>query len=219
MRMLVVLAGLLLGGCASLPTLHSSSIAERSSALASCQAVFVRSSWQTSHSIDAQMPLNHNTLLMGVTVVQPTGFRSVLMSIEGLVLFDGELQGQRVVVHRALPPLDHSGFAEGLMADVRYVLFPPVGELTVVGQEEASGALACRWTEVDERTVDVLRVEKTHWRIRTFRGTSLEREADLWYPNDKGFFQDILLRVPGIGGYTLRMKLIDQGTAAQGTAG
>ena len=66
--------------------------------------------------------------MMGLTVLSSRlrSNRSVIMSLEGFVVFDGEVN-QGLTVHRALPPFDSPGFAEGLMADIRLIFFQPEG--------------------------------------------------------------------------------------------
>ena len=143
--------------------------------------------------------------------MQRGAMHNVLLSPEGVALFDASLVGDKILVRRALPPFNRRGFADGLVDDVKATFRAPDGEPAVVGHGD-SGSGLCRWRLAEERTTDVeLRGSKPAW-IRNFKGRSLVREVALSGDPDGGFYPDVLLRVPGMGGYTLRMRLISHET-------
>ncbi len=80
------------------------------------------------------MPGGGSFVSMGVTVISSRlrTNRSVIMTFEGFVVFDGEYDG-RLIVHRALPPFDSPHFAEGLMEDIRLIFFEPQGPVIGAG--------------------------------------------------------------------------------------
>src|SRR5512133_3955268 len=78
---------LLLGACAHLPTLSpmagdANAIAER------CRQAYPRQPWRATHAIFATLPFGNNGGLVGVTAAGPDGLHAVLLSPEGVTLFD-----------------------------------------------------------------------------------------------------------------------------------
>ena len=93
--------------------------------------------------------------MLGLTVMSSPAAerRSVLMTLEGFVVFDGEYDG-RLTVHRALPPFDSPHFADGLMEDIRLVFFEPEGPVVARGTLRTGGPVR-RYRLPDGGTVDV----------------------------------------------------------------
>jgi hypothetical protein len=204
----------LVSGCAGLPTVvPAQSAGERRAIVAACRSSFPHGWWAASHSIDAALPLGNNALLIGVTSLQKDGMHYVILSPEGVALFDASLVGGAIKVGRALPPFNRQAFADGLVDDVRSTFLAPAGEPAAVGYGE-SGAGICRWRSADDTTTDVeLLGSKPRW-IRNFKGRSLVREVSLSGEPEGGFYPSLLLRVPGMAGYALRMNLISHETPA-----
>ena len=210
---------LVVSGCGSLPAIAPAKTAgERRAISAACLNAFPEGSWGASHSIDASLPLGNNVLVIGVTSLQKGAMHNVLLSPEGVALFDASVVGNKVLVRRALPPFNRRGFADGLVDDVKATFRPPAGEPAVIGYGE-SGSGLCRWRSAEDRTTDVeLKGPKPAW-IRSFDGHTLVREIALSGVPEGGFYPDLLLRVPGVGGYTLRMRLIShESTASEAEA-
>ena len=107
--------------------------------------------------------------MMGLTLMSSpaTGrYRSVLLTLEGFVVFDAEYDG-RLTVHRALPPFDSPHFAEGLMEDIRLVFFEPDGPVVASGTLKDGGAVR-RHRLPDGGTVDLELLPGDDWRIRRY---------------------------------------------------
>lgn len=169
-RFLIPAVLLLLLSCARLP-----SIALKDDAFSSGVAValdslriFPDGSWQFLHSIQAEMPGGRNFLMMGLTVVSSRfqTHRSVIMTLEGFVVFDGEYD-HRIIVHRALPPFDSPHFAEGLMDDIRLIFLEPDGPVVASGLLENGFAVRRRQT-MDGGAVDIEALPDGNWRIRRY---------------------------------------------------
>ena len=127
-RLPVALLLCLLASCAGLPPVTPGGDALRAGADEAFApgTVFPEGRWQLLHAIQAELPGGRTLVMLGLTVMSSTGrsCRSVLMTLEGFVVFDGEYD-RRVTVHRALPPFDSPHFADGLMEDIRLVFFEP----------------------------------------------------------------------------------------------
>ena len=131
------------------------------------------------------------------------------MSLEGIVLVDASWTADGLVVHRALPPLDAAGFAEGMVADVRLILFPPPGRSLAVGTTD-DGNIACRW--VDERGdfVDVSLAPSGERRVVAWSADgTMQREARLSAATRGPFAEHVELVAPGARGYSLDLDLLE----------
>ena len=133
-----------------------------------CMIPFPDRDRQLVHSIQASMPGGQEAVVIGVTSISPkTGaVACVMMTVEGLVLFDAQYDG-RMVIHRALPPFDSMAFARGLMDDIHLIFFPPKGPLVASGMSEA-GAWVCRYRTEKGAMADIV-IHKDHsWEIRQY---------------------------------------------------
>ena len=194
------------------PLPHSAAAALRER----CYEVFPARPWEAVHVIEVTLPMSHETALLGAVRAAPRGdeFRSVLMTQEGLVLFDASAAAGRIDVHRAVPPFDREGFGEGMVADIRLVLFAPTTNPAEVGRD-VMGVPTCRWLEGPE-TIEV-RLASMETELRRLDGHDRElRSAHLHGIDDCGFAETIELSAPGKLGYDLRMVLVQRSSDACG---
>ena len=178
--------------------------------------------WQLVHRIESLFPGNHKALMMGALVLDSeTGHLTcALMTVEGFTLFSAAWN-DRLEVTRAVPPFDGPGFAEGLMADLRLLFFPPAPARQEVGVTREG--IVRRYRHTDGRVTDVLTLARDRFRIdrydanaRRLRRAALNL-APLPSPGGR-MAQEILLEATGDAGYTLRLDLIEavpQGSAPQ----
>jgi hypothetical protein len=154
---LLVLAAVLLAlSCARLPKIVPVTGADPSGPTEGCSRIFPAGEWQLLHSIEADLPGGRRSVMMGLTVLSSRlrSNRSVIMSLEGFVVFDGEVN-QGLKVHRALSPFDSPGFAEGLMEDIRLIFFKPEGATAECGKL-MDGSTVCRYINPDGGFVDMV---------------------------------------------------------------
>ena len=180
----------------------------------SCGHPFPKGNWQFIHSIEATMPGGRNASVIGITDISSDveTIHCIIMSIEGLVLFDGVYRGE-VVINRGIQPFDSKEFAKGLMNDIRMVFFPPVGELTGTGVLN-NGSHVCRYRHDTMTIVDVIIDPNHDWEIRQYRDDNLSRSVKA-YPNEKAidgvqkvFPGRIELSVNEDPNYALMLRLI-----------
>jgi hypothetical protein len=133
-----------------------------------CMTPFPNRDRQFVHSIHASMPGGQEAVVIGITSISPrTGaVACVMMTVEGLVLFDARYDG-RIVIHRALPPFDSMAFARGLMDDIHLIFFPPKGPLVTSGMSE-DGAWVCRYRTEEGTMADIVIHEDHSWEIRQY---------------------------------------------------
>lgn len=105
---------------------------------------------------------------MGVTVIssREKSAHSVLMTIEGLVVFDARYDGQ-LVINRAVTPFDKEGFAAGLISDIQLIFFMPEGPLLETGNDQ-DGASVCRYQNPDGHIIDLVLDADHTWHIRQY---------------------------------------------------
>jgi hypothetical protein len=124
-----------------------------------------------------------------------------LMTLEMLVLFEARYD-RKIVVSRAVPPLDAEGFAEGLMRDVRMLFFAPASPPVMVGHSE-TGDIICRYTDSDRGTEDIVVRPTGGWEIRRYDNQSrISRIA-----RSEG--DTLELRAYGLAGYRLAFTLVE----------
>ncbi len=122
-----------------------------------CPSPFLKGKTQLIHSIEINAAGLAQGAIIGVTVVDPsTRFVScAIMTAEGMVLLEAESSGEKLTVHRALPPFDSGDFAKNLIADIRLIYFSPQGLLQKKGNLPGESTV-CRWQEENANFIDVI---------------------------------------------------------------
>jgi anti-sigma factor RsiW len=217
MRFVVILSAILLTACAHLPALAPVEASQAQAAAERCKQAYPAQPWRATHAIFASLPFGLNGALIGVTAVGAGGLHTVLLSPEGISLFEGVQKSHPVpslVVQRAVPPFDRPDFAQSLMSDVGHAFLSPAGPPMAIGTYK-TGETVCRWSPPDGETTDVelgkggLDGDGPRT-IRTYRVLRLTREILLVGTPAGGFYPLVVLRVRGSGGYELEMRLISR---------
>jgi hypothetical protein len=203
---------LLLLACAHLPPITPIAAAPPSGPGQESCRIFADGQWQFLHSIRAEMPGGVNFGMMGLTVISSRlrTTRSVIMTLEGFVVFDGEYD-QQLSVHRALPPFDSPHFAAGLMDDIRLIFLEPNGPLIDFG-ELAKGSVVCRHAAPDGGTVDIVLQPDGSWELRRYDPAQRLARTVRSLPgagSKAGFPEALELAARGDQTYKLVMRLVD----------
>lgn len=213
-RRLIPALFLLLAACVRLPVITpgGGALAPETGGASASTGIFPEGSWQFLHSIRAEMPGGRDFGMLGLTVISSNlqTRRSVIMTLEGFVVFDGEYDGG-VVVHRALPPFDSPHFAEGLLQDIRLIFCEPEGALIAFGALE-DGTRVRRHRAPDGSTVDVEALPDRDWRIRQYSpALRLTRTVRARQAREgpAGFPASIELTACGDQAYRLVMRLLE----------
>lgn len=215
--LLAVVAAVTCAACAGMPRLEPAPDARVQSSLAErARLPFLTGRWRLVHSIEADLPGGHRTALMGVTESDAVrgSVHAVMMSLEGVVLFDGIYDGQRLSVARAVPPFDRPSFARGMIDDITLMLFAPRGDSPRCGSLPG-GRSACRFVATasshpgDPVTIDVV-MRQSGWEVRRY--ASGDRPGRLvtipLFPGHP-LPQRVEIRAPGPGGYRLQLSLVE----------
>lgn len=163
----------LLISCSRLPVIKPVDQAVLPDITRRCHQPFVDIPYRFIHAIEVTLPGGGTGTVVGVTVIDPASekIHSVIMTIEGFVLFDARYV-REVLVDRVVPPFNTKHFAERLMEDVRLILLSPHGRLSSAGVL-ADGSTICRYDESQGRIVDLIVHQDNSWEIGLY-GDSYE---------------------------------------------
>ena len=162
------------------------------------------------------MPNKKKSFIIGISIIYPKIKRveSVIMTIEGLVLFDAYYE-QKLVINRGVPPFDSVDFAKGLMNDIKLMFFKPEGQIIEAGML-SSGEYVCRHRNIDGHFVDIVINNVCTWEIRRYTPSAALRKTIKaghckTLPGSNGICVPgrIELADRGINGYSLTLELIE----------
>lgn len=151
-------------------------------------------------------------MMMGLTVMSSRlrTIRSVIMTLEGFVVFDGEYD-RHLTVHRALPPFDSPHFAEGIMEDIRLIFFAPDGPLVACGVLD-NGSAVCRHEIPGGSVIDIEPMADNGWELNRY-GPSQRMTRTLRVPpgerHPSGLPERMELIASGGQTYKLVMTLLE----------
>lgn len=218
---LFVFAFLIGAGCAELPSiisLENSPAPDEQSLSRELNALFPADSFQFVHAIELTMPGSHSAMLMGVVNIHPRNraIHCVIMTLEGLVLFEANHTSEAFIIHRAIPPFDSQTLAQGLVSDIELIFFRPRGRLDAWGKLKNKNTIL-RFSEPDCRTIDIIiSPDRTVWSQNLRTGTHrIKRCVKYIFPqittsNQAPVFpKSITLTAAFPSRYTLTMTLTD----------
>ncbi len=217
---LFVFAFLMGAGCAGLPPIVSPDNFSpgKQSLSRELNALFPADSFQFVHAIELTMPGSHSAMLMGVVNIHPRhrAIHCVVMTLEGLVLFEADHTRDAFIIHRAIPPFDSQALARGLVSDIELIFFRPRGRLDGWGKLENKNTIL-RFSEPDSGTIDiVISPDRTIW-TQNLRTSSHRIKRCVTYIFPQGatnsqapvFPRSITLTAAFPSRYTLTMTLTD----------
>lgn len=179
-----------------------------------CNGVFPIGKWLFVHFIEATLPSEKKAFMVGVTQINPEKkiIHCIMMTIEGLVVFDALYDG-KIVIKRGVPPFASENFAKGLISDLQLIFFQPEGRCIEIGVSD-TGEWICRYQTDEESTVDVVIHFDNSWTIRRYNHHRLRRtiqayfgqDSDLLHKNNIPERMELIAR--GGHGYFLNLKLV-----------
>jgi hypothetical protein len=206
--LLVILLTLFVS-CGHLPVTKTLDPATDQATMEVCESPYVKIPYRFVHTIEATLPGGRSATLIGVTLVDPSAkaLHSVLMTLEGLVLFDGESDGATLQVNRAVSPFDKDAVAQNMMNDVRLLFLAPEGPTVEAGVRK-DGSTLCRRKGNTGETVDVLIRPDRTWKMETYVNP-FERLREVTATTLTGGIPgELELKGHSYGNYTLRLKLV-----------
>jgi hypothetical protein len=205
----VLAAGLALG-CKGLPSLRPLSEPRHSQVGQRCRTLFPEGSWRATHLVHFHLNRGTSGSFLGVVAVDDvgSGFQAVMLAPEGFTLFDATYSAGQVEVHRAVPPLDASGFGRVMLDDIRLLLLAPDGPLVEIGESDSHEA-TCRWRRDDGKVVEAILHSPGKTRLRLYADGEMSREALLLGAGRRRFAPEMQLQAYGAVGYRLQLQLLE----------
>ena len=178
--------------------------------LPACYAIFPAEPWKSVHKIEATFRGGGSFSLLGVTKGEPSERRlqSLLLTPEGFILFDAELQDGEMAVRKAMAPFDSPAFAGGLMEDVSLLFLPP--KVKPTGWErKTDGTMICNWESPDDSDTEIKGSMESGWRIlRRDKYREVIKEVVLKGPFVNGLATHVELHALEPAPYRLRLTLV-----------
>jgi len=195
--------------CSRLPVIKPVDTSMAPDTMRRCHLPFLDIPYRIIHTIEVVLPGGMTGTVVGVTAFDPATktIQSVIMTIEGFVLFDA-IDEKKMRVNRAVPPFNAEHFAGYMMDDVRLIFLIPDGRLSDIGVFE-DGSTVCRYHVKQNWVIDVIVHEDNTWEIKRYSDTNeLLRKVMTFSLRDRipGIVE---LNAFGFREYTLRLNLIN----------
>ncbi|MCD6296537.1 MAG: hypothetical protein J7M30_05230 [Deltaproteobacteria bacterium] len=179
-----------------------------------CRTMFPTNGWQFVHSIEVTIQGRQKAFLIGITDISPDlgRVRCVMMTIEGLVLFDALFE-KETVIKRGISPFDSMAFANGLMKDIRLIFFNPEGTCIKEGIL-GKGSYVRRYKNNVNTIVDLIANPDCTWEIRQYKNGDHARSVKAYLKKDvhnKNRYvvpHRLELTAHGVHAYALVLRLI-----------
>jgi len=176
-----------------------------------CPEAYVRQPFRAVHQIEMESARGGKNVFIGAVKAAPgeEALHAVLMSVEGMVLFEAELRKGNLRMISAFPPLNDPDFAGGLMGDVAFLLLKPAGSPEESGRDD-QGFPACRWSSAAGGVTELAALGDGSVRMRRYdEKRRITREALAMPPFDRGMAARILLKAFRPAKYTIRLSLME----------
>ena len=177
-----------------------------------CRRPYPAVPYRFVHAIEVVLPGGSSGTMIGVTLVDPkaAAVQSVMMTLEGFVLFDGTYD-KKVRVDRAVPPFDKPEFAKNMLDDVRLLYLAPEGRPMHAGTLK-DGAVICRYIGTQYPVMDVIVHRDGSWEIDGYSESEEAKRRIKAGSVKNGIPETIELKAYEAWDYTLRMRLISAET-------
>lgn len=205
----------LLTACSRLPEIAEDSTRLPKPSGLACLSAFPQGQWQLQHAIEARVRGRKMGKLIGAMVLntRKRTIQCALMTIEGLVLFSAQYDGQ-ITVERAVKPFDRPGFAGGLMDDLKLMFLAPEGQGRL--GRTTDDEVICRYryphnfiTDIIVQGPDRRRIDRYDTRGRLLRTVSVDCKNAARYTGQTGIAQHIILESHSTDPYRLELRLIE----------
>jgi len=208
----VLMMASFLFSCSRLPAIKPADPVAAAALIAQCGRPYPSVPYRFVHAIEVILPGGSSGTLMGVTLVDPraAAVQSVMMTLEGFVLFDGTYD-KKVRVDRAVPPFDKPEFAKNMLDDVRLLYLAPEGRPMHAGTLK-DGAVICRYIGTQYPVMDVIVHRDGSWEIDGYSESEEAKRRIKAGSVKNGIPETIELKAYEAWDYTLRMRLISAET-------
>ncbi len=194
--------------CSRLPVIKPAEASAAAALIEQCGRPYPSVPYRFVHAIEVILPGGSSGTILGVTLVDPkaAAVHSVMMTLEGFVLFDGAYD-KHVHVDRAVPPFDKPHFAKNMLGDVRLLYLAPTGRPVNTGTLQ-DGAVICRYTGNQYPLLDVIVHQDGSWEIDAYSESEEPRRRIKAGSVKSGIPAAVELKAYEAWDYTLQMKLV-----------
>lgn len=204
---------LLILSCSNLPIIHQMSSDIYISKNNVCPSPFIKNKFQLVYAIEIQIKNQFQGSIIGATLIDPSveSVSCVIMTPEGMVIFEAETRPNLFKVNRALPPFDSTEFSKKIIEDIKMVFLAPAAELQQKGFL-TNGLFVCRYLKENGDLIDIIKNESKGTEVNYYSSHGyLKRHIELSKIVMNNVHESISLqgKVSEIMDYTLIMTLID----------
>ncbi|MBI5603243.1 MAG: hypothetical protein HY879_07795 [Deltaproteobacteria bacterium] len=181
--------------------------------LQDCLTLFPPGPWESVHKIEVLFGGGNSFTMIGVTKGDPSVrlLHSLLLTPEGFTLFEGDLREGEIIVRKAVPPFDSPAFSKGMMEDVAFLFFSPLGSPVSWGKA-MDGTRVCRWGNPDGFQTETRETpDQGRGILRRDDQGRATKKVSLKGPFVQGLAADMELQVLRPVSYTLKMTLVQSG--------
>ena len=206
---LILMTAFFIISCSRLPVIKPMDTSMTPDTMRRCHLPFLDIPYRFIHTIEVVLPGGRTGMVVGVTAFDPATktIQSVIMTIEGFVLFDASYE-KEVRVNRAVPPFNVEHFAGYMMDDVRLIFLNPDGRLTDTGVLE-DGSTACRYYLKQNGVIDVIVHKDNTWEIEKYSDSHELLRRVMTFSLQDRIPSMVELNAFGFREYTLRLNLIN----------
>jgi len=198
-----------LASCSTMPAINPPMLSAAQKNF-TCPSPFLKEKYQLIHAIEITAAGNVQGAIIGITVADPsTRFVScAIMTAEGMVLLEAQSDGEKLIIHRALPPFDSGDFAQNMIDDIKLIYFPSQGVMQKKGNL-SDGSTVCRWKEENGDFIDVIANKPESTEIKKYSACGTLKRHIKITQTAANPYSSIELQGSGMVNYTLLMTLIE----------
>jgi hypothetical protein len=208
-RLSLLIITLFLFSCQTLPIINSPSSLMSDKSF-TCPCPFLKEQVRLVQTLEVHLPGDIRSTIIGVSLADPStrSVSCVIMTAEGMVLFEAESSPGGLKVNRALPPFNSDDFATNMIDDIKLILFEPDGKIQSRGYLP-DGATVCRYLQKNGVSIDVIKHESSGLQIKRYSPSGALKRHILFNEAVKNIYQRIELRAYETFDYSLVMNLIE----------
>lgn len=210
MRIFLFFIPLIIISCKSLSGLPAIE-KEINNELSGIDKIFLDEKYRLVHSIRTELPDKTISSLVGITLADPVSreIEAVLMTVEGLVVFEAKSGSGQVKIVRAVDQLNTDDFASALMEDISFIFFRPHCDIEFSGKLK-DGSPVKRFIFKSKKIVDIVGRAESGVVVNMYDSSrNLIKTAVFSEMNNDGLPVSIELLAHGFFGYTMRLDLIE----------
>jgi Protein of unknown function (DUF3261) len=212
MKMLLFAVAVAITACATHANLRPLTPEEQARALTTCLTPYPKTAFSAVHRLSFTFSDNRHVSFIGVTAADQghDRLRSVLLSPEGMGMFDAVYEKGEIQVRQWMLPGDAAIFASALFEDVRLMFLPPPWDKSAMALQQ-NGQTICRFRSQNMVTDVVPSQDGTGYELRRADLNEKPRKVLLMHgPFTHGFAKIMTLASSVEPAYSLVLELLEE---------